>query len=375
MISKTIADRMLALRQNYGKVLDPAAVNDGFSKYIDDCVVFSIEKNIKTGCESEFSFLSIPESSKFETIISDLPYLSYKDIPLSVKNTLSKDVLANKNNMYVYYIDKCIRHLPNGGELIAITSRNFLKASNSSNANKSLYENGTITHFFDLSDQRYFSGSNSPSAIWRFEKGDYRRKTITFGGEKSFKCSGGQLSFVGDEVGSVRLGDVFNVKVGAISGANEVFENEEFGNVDFVCSYTCKTGRTRKMIFVEDAPISFLNQFKSKLINRKGAKFTENNWWTWGRVESISSSPRIYVNERTRNKSPFFLNSCNRYDSSVLALFPIGDVNINNAVMALNKIDWESFGFIHSGRYIFSKKSLEELILPDNIYKDICAPC
>ena len=62
------------------------------------------------------------------------------------------------------------------------------------------------------------------------------------------------------------LRSVFSVKVGAVSGADSIFTNTELGNADFVCSKTAQTGELRRMIF--DAPLSYLEQFKERLLAR-----------------------------------------------------------------------------------------------------------
>lgn len=51
-------------------------------------------------------------------------------------------------------------------------------------------------------------------------------------------------------------------------------------------------------------------------------KFDEANWWCWGRAINFrENEPRIYVNCKTRNKTPFFTTNCDKWDGSVLALF------------------------------------------------------
>jgi adenine-specific DNA-methyltransferase len=99
-------------------------------------------------------------------------------------------------------------------------------------------------------------------------------------------------------------------------------------------------------------------------MGRRVARFTEKNWWHWGRSDFISDEPRIYVNERTRNTKPFFAHPCKRYDSSVLALFPKHDwIDVEASVSALNGVDWASLGFTNDGRFMFAQKTLEDAIV------------
>jgi adenine-specific DNA-methyltransferase len=81
----------------------------------------------------------------------------------------------------------------------------------------------------------------------------------------------------------------------------------------------------------------------------------------------ISEQKQIYANCKTRNKAPFFINDCKNYDGSVLALFP-NNQNLDEHELCekLNFVNWNELGFICDGRYVFSQKSLENTLLPDD---------
>lgn len=259
--------------------------------------------------------------------------------------------------------------MKNRGELIFITPRDFFKSTSSIKLNHFIYNQGTITDLIDLGDSRIFENAQPNCIIFRFEKGNFSRKTNV---TKQFICNNGQLYFTDNQY-SVSLSDIFSVKVGAVSGFDKIYKNEEYGNQDFVTSVTRKTGKTQKMIFVEQ-PTEYLEKNKDALINRKIRSFSENNWWEWGRKHHISDKKRIYVNTKTRNKEPFFINDCKNYDGSILALFPHNqELDIEELVIKLNKVNWFELGFVCDGRYLFSQKSLENTILPNSFlaYKHI----
>ncbi len=112
-----------------------------------------------------------------------------------------------------------------------------------------------------------------------------------------------------------------------------------------------------------------LENFKDILINRKIKNFNENNWWGCGRAVNFrENEARIYVNCKTRNKNPFFVSDCKKWDGSVLALFPKVPLNLEKAVEQLNSLDWEQMGFVTGGRYIFAQKSLKEAMIDDKIF-------
>ena len=208
----------------------------------------------------------------------------------------------------------------------------------------------------------------SPNCIiFRFEKGNFSRKTIYedvvngIVNEREFSCSNGQMYFLSNDY-DVDFSDLFFVKVGGVSGADDIFSNDEYGNMDFVCSETCKTGKTKRMIYNEVNEYIISNE--ERLRKRHIMKITDDNWWIWGRDFYKSNSSRIYVNSKTRNKNPFFINDCKNYDGSVLAIFPKVEMNIEEVCDMLNSVDWNELGFMCDGRYLFSQRSLENCKLP-----------
>lgn len=162
--------------------------------------------------------------------------------------------------------------------------------------------------------------------------------------------------------GMVKLSDLFEVKVGAVSGCDNAFVCNKHAKRGFVNSTTKSTGELRYMMFNEIC--SCLRKKKKLLLTRKIKRFTEKNWYEWGRSHHIRSGKRIYVNTKTRDRAPFFVSNVKDYDGSVLALFPKRNINLNKVCDMLNEVNWEDSGFVCGGRHIFSQKSLESAMLP-----------
>ncbi len=356
-----IVAEMLQLRQNQGRILEPSSGAGVFVKNIPNCVGIELDSRHSNTHSLNMDFFDYPTTEKFETIIGNPPYVRYQDILASTKTKLLSTLFDERSNLYLFFIEKCINHLLPKGELIFITPRDFLKATSSIKLNEFIYKNGTITHIIDLGDKKVFPGFSPNCVIWRFEKDNFSRKTNV---SKEFLCANGQLLFT-DTHYSVDFKDIFFVKVGAVSGNDAIFANEEHGNKDFVCSNTRKTGETKKMIFNEKN--DFLVPYKEILLKRKIKDFDETNWWQWGRVHHISNQKRIYVNAKTRQKEPFFVHNCKDYDGAVLAIFPKNqNLDVENLCEKLNQVRWDELGFVCDGRFIFSQKSLENCLLPEN---------
>lgn len=356
------------LRKNRGKTLDPAAGKGIFFKQIDGCMGIEIDPEICPRHCLNMDFFDLSISAKFNTIIGSPPHVGYKYISDNIKNKLTG--FDKRTNLFVFFINKCLNHLGEKGEIIFITSREFLKSSSCLSLNEKLYKMGTITDIIDLTGLK---GYPPNCIVWRFEKGNFSRKTTVEHDIKNFTLMNGQLLFLNKRY-DVPFSDLFYVKVGAISGLDKVFMSNR--GRDFVYSKTRQTGKTRKMIF-SDYPDDKLKRHKRELMKRKIKKFNENNWWTWGRNHHISNHPRIYVNCKTTVKNPFFIHECNDYDGSVLAIFLKENVNedVKQITKMFNQIDWKELGFVFDGRYIFSQKSLENILLPTDfsyIYHSHC---
>jgi len=359
-----IVAEMLQLKRNVGRTLEPSCGDGAFFKEIPDCIGIEIDPNYCPHNALNMDFFDYPIEEKFDTIIGNPPYVRYQDILETTKMKLQSNIFDSRSNLYLFFIEKCINHLNDGGELIFITPRDFLKATSSIKLNRFIYESGTITDFIDLGDKNIFKGYSPNCVIFRFEKGNYSRKTNV---AKEFVYSNGQLLFT-DNVYPLNFSEIFYVKVGAVSGCDKIFASDEFGNEDFVCSSTKKTGKTKRMIY--NLAHDSLLPHKNFLISRKIRRFDESNWYMWGRNHFVSRDKRVYVNTKTRNTKPFFTHPCNNYDGSVLAIFPKNqDADIEEICDALNNINWYELGFMCDGRYLFSQKSLENTPLPADFRK------
>jgi len=356
---EAVVTRMLALRQRRGRSLDPAAGDGAFSRRVNGCEAIEIDATVAPEGARVMDSFALPLTEKFDTVIGNPPYVRQQDIPPETLARLDSVLFDGRSNLYLYFIEKAVRHLRRGGELIFIVPREFAKLTAARKLNAFLYEEGDITDFIELGDARIFGGHNPNCAIFRFERGRHVRR---LNDGRHFALVDGQLMFLRSEY-RVPLADLFEVKVGAVSGADEIFEHPE-GNAEFVCSKTIDDGQTRRMIFGAIHPQ--LEEHKDKLLARRVRPFDESNWWHWGRMHHVSDVPRIYVNCKTRRARPFFLHDCANYDGSVLALFSrVPGMDMALAVDMLNdQVDWNELGYICDGRFLFTQRTLQNCLLP-----------
>lgn len=358
---------MLDLCQNKGRTLEPSAGDGAFFSTLRergaDCVGIEIDRRVCPAGAKLGDFFDYPLSEQFDTIIGNPPYVRLQDVTVGTKKRLKSELFDGRSNLFLFFIEKCIRHLKPGGELVFIVPREFIKLTAAKKLNAWLAEQGSITHFYETGDVRVFGDHTPNCAIFRFEKG---RRDRRMADGRTFTEVDGQLMFLRDDH-KVRLADVFEVKVGAVSGADQIYTHPK-GNMEFVYSKTVDTGETRRMLYGIKHP--HLDKHKAELLARRVRPFDESNWWQWGRAFPINEHPRIYVNGRTRKPAPFFLHDCKSFDGSVLALFPknrhIARRDLIECTMMLNhEVDWQQLGFVCDGRFIFTQRSLQTCLLPD----------
>jgi adenine-specific DNA-methyltransferase len=358
---------MLDLCRNTGRALEPSAGDGAFFSLLRekhaDCIGLEIDAEVApTGVEVG-DFFDYPLSEQFDTIIGNPPYVRFQDVAVDTKKKLKSDLFDGRSNLFLFFIEKCIRHLKPGGELVFIVPREFIKLTAAKKLNHWLATQGSITDFYETGDARVFDEHTPNCAIFRFEKG--RRDHLMHDGRRFVEVDG-QLMFLRDNY-SVRFADVFTVKVGAVSGADQIFTHPK-GNMEFVCSKTVETGETRRMLYGIKHP--HLDKHKEELLARRVRTFDESNWWQWGRAFPINLHPRIYVNGRTRRPEPFFLHDCHSFDGAVLALFTknqrMARRELIECTLLLNKeVDWQELGFICDGRFLFTQRSLQTSLLPE----------
>ena len=347
-----IAKKMIGLIKNKGTVLEPSCGNGAFYNLLKDIhttIGLEIDPAIKCAGAIEMDYFDWQEP--VDTIIGNPPYVKYQHI---LPTTLEKlpQVMDKRSNLYLFFIWHSIDLLRPNGELIFIVPRDFIKTTGARELNKRLYNEGGFTFWEEYGDAKIFPDADPNVVIFRWQKGAAHTVPITF--------NNGFLSFVATQ--GVRLGDLFEVKVGAVSGDNDIYYCDN-GNIEIATSTTKNTGKLSRAWYT-DKPNPFLLKYKDRLMLRGIRKFNENNWWEWGRKITPLSVPAIFVNCKTRDLHPFYTIDTQWYDGSLLALIPKTNLySIEELINILNSTDWQSQGFQVGGRLIFTQRSILEAVL------------
>ena len=144
-----IVARMLALRRNTGRVLEPSAGDGAFARRIPGCVAVELDARVAPPGAWVGDFFAYPLGEQFDTIIGNPPYVRHQDILRDTKARLDATRFDGRSNLYLYFIEKCVRHLKPGGELIFITPRDFIKLTAARKPNAWLFDQGSLTDFIE----------------------------------------------------------------------------------------------------------------------------------------------------------------------------------------------------------------------------------
>lgn len=260
--------------------------------------------------------------------------------------------LKKETNLYIQIIQKLVDK--NITDLNFLVPRDFIKMTSARNLNNDLYNKGGFIYWQEFGDEKIFEDAspNLCNFYWVYNK----KHNI------NISVSDGYISFEKSDNG-IKLSDIFDIRVGAVSGNNDIFYNGK-GNLEMAVSTTRKTLKTIKILYGKNY-INNLLPYKNILIKRKGAKFDEDNWWEYIRKPYIVSDKNIIlVNCKTRNSKPFYTIKCDCYDGSLLGLIPKDkNLNVDKWIDKLNNVDWEQKGFKAGGRFIFNQRSLSNLYI------------
>lgn len=373
-----VLDVLVSLVKNNGDIFEPSAGSGH--------IISALEKNNKDkiySCELDESkvdekvcntyidvdnfFNYIKNGKKYQTSIGNPPFVKLKNVEEDTISILPEKINDN-GNLYYYFIKYSVEVLDDNGELIFIVPKEWLYNTSAQFLRDYLEKKGGFTHFIDCGEEKLFDDADVPSlCIFRFEVGysgkvkyyesiddynilKYQSKNVTFGKTISFSHKGRN---------SPKISDFFDVKVGLVTGKENVFKLSGPHNLETETLEKIMTTKKTysEYLFLEkymsfnDIPTnaqSYLIKHYNELIGRKIKTFTENDWWKYGAIRNLemmrSNRPRIYGLMKTRDSSPFWLGEeSSLFSGGVFALFLKEGVelDINRAVEYLNSDDFK----------------------------------
>jgi adenine-specific DNA-methyltransferase len=338
---------------------------------LDDTLV-KLEKIHESTTVHHCDFLTYKTDEKFSSIVGNPPYFKLK------KNPNNNSILG-VTNIYVAFIEKAYDMLAGDGELIFIIPSDFFKLTSAAKLKELLLKNGSFTDVFHPNKENLFKKATQDVMIFRYQKGVISNVTNLNNEQKHVILSQGNIYFdtISDKViDEIKLDEVFDIKVGMVSGAEKIFANEEYSNISILTS-----GGYKNEILLTDLPEEgtnvheYLQGHKQHLINRKIKKFSEKNWFQWGCLRNIKfmtemqGNACLYAKVLTRHTDVFSTGTVEMYDGSLLCIYPkvqMTDVQIKNIKDFMNSQDFLKH-FNYSGRYKVGQKTLSDCFIPRHL--------
>ena len=298
----------------------------------------------------------------YKTIIGNPPYVRTK-----------------KGNLYIDFTEKCYNLLEDNGELIFIVPSDFLKLTSASKLLNIMMTNGTFTHIFHPHNEKMFENASIDVIVFRYYKNSLSEKKVLYNNKLlHITNSNGLITFEEDEnSNSFMFQDYFDIYVGLVSGKEDVYKNEELGNIEVLNG----EDKIDKYIYIENYPCKnekinqYLLKYKKELIERKIRKFNEKNWFEWGAPRNITimhtnlgkdsnlGKDCIYINNITRKSNVAFLGNVNYFGGGLIMLKPKKICNLNNIVSYMNSDKFKD-NFMFSGRFKIGHRQISNSYIP-----------
>jgi len=304
-------------------------------------------------------FLTTKIDKKYITIIGNPPF-----------------VRTTKGNLYIDFIQKCYSLLCDKGELIFIIPSDFFKLTSASNLLNNMLNHGTFTHIYHPNDEKLFDNASIDVLVFRYCKTETLKKEILYNNVLNYIINNdGLVTFSKTKKsGLYSFKDYFNIYVGLVTGRENVYKNEELGNITLLNSMD----KVDKYIFIQEFPSkdesinNYLLKYKHDLINRKIRKFGEKNWFEWGAprnmktIESNFGKECIYIHNLTRHSTVAFKSKVQYFGGGLIILIPKDKIDLNNIVNYLNSPEFKN-NFMFSGRFKIGHRQISNSYLLSSI--------
>ena len=300
-------------------------------------------------------FMEQPINKLYKTIIGNPPYVRTK-----------------KGNLYIDFIEKCFNLLDINGELIFIIPSDFLKLTSATKILNEMMKEGTFTHINHPNNEKLFEDASIDVIVFRYCKNKLLEKKVLYNNKLMFIInSDGLITFSDNKNENKHLiKDYFDAYVGLVSGKDEVYKNNEFGNINILNGID----KIDKYIYFEKLPnnnpklLDYMLSHKKSLLERGIRKFNEKNWFEWGAPRNIKTIEQnlgadcIYVSNLSRKENIAFIGKVGYFGGSLIMLKPKKECDLKKIVNYLNTENFKN-NFIFSGRFKIGHRQLSNSFL------------
>lgn len=295
-------------------------------------------------------FLLQEIDKSYRTIIGNPPY-----------------VKRPNGNLYIEFIYKCYYQLEDNGEMIFIVPSDFIKLTSSATVINEMLVNGTFTHIIHPNKENLFEEANIDIIIFRYCKNKNLEKKVYVNGDEKFLINTNGILTYSNEINLSNeiFGDYFDIYVGMVTGKEEVFKHDTYGNSNILNG----KDKIEKYILLPSFPSqndelnNYMLSHKKSLLSRKIKKFNENNWFEWGALRNYETIKKnigkdcIYVNNITRSKDICFKDKVQYFGGNLIVMIPKKKVQLDTIINYMNSNTFKS-NYMYSGRFKIGHKQL-----------------
>lgn len=303
-------------------------------------------------------FMTQHITKTYKTIVGNPPYVRTK-----------------KGNLYIDFIEKCYELLDIDGELIFIVPSDFLKLTSASKLLNNMMTHGTFTHIYHPHNEKMFANASIDVIIFRYYKNSSIEKKVLYNDKLLYITNSNGLITFDEKVNnnSVLFKDYFDIYVGLVSGKEDVYKNEELGNIELLNGHN----KVEKYIYIENYPCEntkineYLLQHKNELITRGIRKFNEKNWFEWGAPRNINvinsnkGKDCIYIYNLTRKSDVSFLGKVSYFGGGLIMLKPKKMCDLSKLVAYINSNTFKA-NFMFSGRFKIGHRQICNSYIPND---------
>ncbi len=295
-------------------------------------------------------FLKQEIETRYDTIIGNPPYVKTKS-----------------SNLYIQFIERCLKLLADDGEMIFIIPSDFFKLTSAKDIITSMLEQGTFTHIYHPHDEHLFTGATIDVIVIRYQKTRDLEHVCSYNDEQKYILnSNGVVSFHDELIARVPLSDYFDVYVGIVSGRDGVFKSDALGNIKVINGID----KIESFILIDKYPCAdkrindHMLANKEQLLARRIRKFTESNWFDWGALRNVSvmkdhkNKDCIYIHNLSRRDTIAFMGKIQYFGGNLLMLKPKDtSIDLGRIVEYLNSHEFKK-NYTFSGRFKIGQRQL-----------------
>jgi adenine-specific DNA-methyltransferase len=220
-----------------------------------------------------------------------------------------------------------------------------------------------------------FANASIDVIVFRYYKNSLIEKKVLYNDKLFYITNSNGLITFDEKVNnnSVLFKDYFDIYVGLVSGKEDVYKNEELGNIELLNGHN----KVEKYIYIENYPCEntkineYLLQHKNELITRGIRKFNEKNWFEWGAPRNINvinsnkGKDCIYIYNLTRKSDVSFLGKVSYFGGGLIMLKPKKMCDLSKLVAYINSNTFKA-NFMFSGRFKIGHRQICNSYIPND---------